>query len=91
MGVKKNEKMLLTLTFHCEQKQAFDDFPSKYHLGVHQFCFPCTLHKPAIQSRFHLRNPKNQEIAITNNKNARQKCYLGRKAKANVCNKHTKT
>jgi hypothetical protein len=34
------------LTFLCEQQQAFDDLGSESPLGLHQFCFPYTLHKP---------------------------------------------
>lgn len=57
-----------SLTFHCEQMQAFDGCDSEYHLGLVRFCFPCTPHKPATamnQSRFHdfacfLRHPKTK-------------------------------
>lgn len=42
-----NEEILAKeLTFLCEQKQVFDGFAPKSHLGPHHFCFPYKPHTP---------------------------------------------
>lgn len=43
---QKQKQKQQQLTFLCEQQQAFDDLGSESPLGLHQFCFPYTLHKP---------------------------------------------